>query len=136
VRPADSALRQRSLSAAFLGALGLLGWLGITTNVHRSIFLVIFSLGVSLTACYLGITAMRHAQRAGSMRPVSSLLGTVFGGIAALISALILIYFVVFWQQLNAFSQCYNSASTVSAQQACRAQLERSTGISTFGSGG
>lgn len=134
MRPADSALRQRSLSALALGVLGLLGWLGISTNFHRSIFLVIFSLAISLAACWLGITAMVKAQRSGTARPASSLIGTVFGAIAALISAVILIFFAVFWQQLNVFAQCYNSANTLSAQQACKAELQRTTGISMFGS--
>lgn len=115
--------------------LGLLGWFGISTNIHRSLFLVMFSLLVSLAACWLGITAMRQAQRSGTVRPVSSLLGTVFGAIAAVISALILVFFALFWQQLNVFAQCINSANTLSAQQTCKAQLERTSGINTFGSG-
>jgi hypothetical protein len=79
---------------------------------------------------------MQRAARAGSVRPISSVLGTVFGCIAAGISALILIWFAVFWQQFGAYSQCMNSASTMTAQQACQNQLRQSTGISSFGDGG
>jgi hypothetical protein len=93
---------------------------------------VIFSFLVGLAACWFGLTAMRQARRSGSVRPVSSLLGVVFGIIAAVISAFMLIGFALFWQQLNTYSQCINSASTLNAQQACRDQLQRSWGVGSL----
>jgi hypothetical protein len=122
------------VSALILGMLGLIGWLGVgsSINPHRGIFLVIFSFLVGLAACWFGLTAMRQAHRAGSLRPLSSVLGTVFGVIAAVISAFILIGFALFWQQLNTYSTCMNSASTLNAQQACKDQLQRTSGINSF----
>jgi hypothetical protein len=79
---------------------------------------------------------MRRARRSGSLRPASSIAGTVLGVIGAALSALMLIFFAAFWTQLTSYSQCLNSANTVTAQQACANQLHRSVGISEFGSGG
>jgi hypothetical protein len=135
-RPADPALRQRALTAVLLGVLGILAWFGVSTdNVRRGVFLIIFSLVLGLAACWLGVTAMQRARRAGSVRPVSSVLGTVFGCIAAGFSAWILIWLAVFWQQVNAYSECMNSASTVTAQQVCQNQMRQSTGINIFDGG-
>jgi len=122
------------VSALILGMLGLVGWLGVgsSINPHRGIFLVIFSFVVGLAACWFGLAAMRQARRPGSLRPLSSVLGTVFGVIAAVISAFILIGFALFWQQLNTYSTCMNSASTLNAQQACKDQFQRSSGINSY----
>jgi hypothetical protein len=115
--------------------LSVIAWFGVSTNFRRSIFLVIFSLLLGLAAAWLGVTSISRATRAGSVRPISSVLGTVFGCITVVISTVVLIGFALFWQQLNSYSQCLNSASTVAAQQACLNQLHRSVGIGPLGSG-
>lgn len=115
--------------------LSLLSLFAVGSNFRRGIYLVIFALLLGLCACWLGVTAMVRARRSGSMRPASSIAGTVLGIVGAALSALMLVFFAAFWPQLTSFSQCLNSANTVSAQQACLDQLHRSVGISQIGSG-
>jgi predicted PurR-regulated permease PerM len=123
-------MRQRAVAAMILGVLSLLALVGVGSNFHRGIYLVIFSLAVGISACWFGITAMRKARLAMTMRPRGAVFGIVLGVIGVLLSAVLLIAFAAFWQQLNSFSQCLNQANTPSAQQACISQLHRSVGVS------
>jgi uncharacterized membrane protein YeaQ/YmgE (transglycosylase-associated protein family) len=125
-RPPESAARQRALAAVLLGVLSLLSLLGVGSNFHRGIYLVIFGLLVGLSACWFGVTASRRARRSDTMRPRGALAGTVLGIIGAALSAILLIAFAAFWPQLNSFSRCLSAANTPSAQQACLDQLHRS----------
>jgi hypothetical protein len=122
-------LRQRALAALLLGVVSLLSLLGVGSNFHRGIYLVIFSLVVGVTACWFGVTAIRRAWRAASMRPRGAVAGVTLGVIGALLSIVLLIAFAAFWHQLTSFSQCLSDANTPSAQQACMEQLHRSVGI-------
>jgi len=135
LRPPEPAIRQRALAAVLLGLVSLLALLGVGTNFHRGIYLVVFSFVVGIAACWLGVTSIRRARRSGSMRPRGAVAGTVLGVIGALLGAVLLIAFATFWQQLNSFSQCLNAANTPSAQQACLNQLHKSVGISGLGPG-
>lgn len=122
-------MRQRAIAALCLGVLSLLGLLaagGNDFNVHRGIFLVIFALVVGIGACWFGITAMRRARLAVTMRPRGAVAGIVLGVIGALLSGIVMIGILAYWQQVNTFSQCLNQANTPSAQQACINQLDRS----------
>jgi predicted PurR-regulated permease PerM len=123
-------MRQRAVAALILGVLSLLALVGVGSNFHRGIYLVIFGLLVGITACWFGITAMRRARLSVTMRPRGAVAGIVLGVIGALLSAVLLIAFAAFWQQLNSFSQCLNQANTPSAQQTCVNQLHHSVGIS------
>jgi hypothetical protein len=123
-------VRQRAVAALILGVLSVLALLGVGSNFHRGIYLVIFALAVGVSACWFGITAMRRARLSVTMRPRGAVAGIVLGVIGALISVVLLIAFAAFWQQLNSFSQCLSQANTPSAQQACVDQLHRSVGIS------
>jgi predicted PurR-regulated permease PerM len=123
-------MRQRAIAALILGVLSLLALLGVGSNFHRGIYLVIFAFVVGISACWFGITAMRKARLSVTMRPRGAVAGIVLGIIGALLSAVLLIAFAAFWQQLNSFSQCLNQANTPSAQQACISQLHRSVGVS------
>ena len=122
-------MRQRAVAALILGALSLLSLLGVGSNFHRGIYLVIFSLAVGIAACWFGITAMRKARLAVTMRPRGAVAGIVLGVIGALLSVGVLVFFAAFWPQLNAYSKCLNEANTPSAQQACADQLTRSTNL-------
>jgi predicted PurR-regulated permease PerM len=102
----------------------------VGSNFHRGIYLVFFALAVGIGACWMAITALRRARRAVSMRPRGAVAAIVLGGIGALLSAVMLLAFAAFWNQLNSFSQCLNEANTPSAQQACVNQLHSSVGIS------
>ncbi len=120
-------MRQRAVAALILGMLSLLALLGVSTNFHRGVYLVVFSLAVGIAACWFGITAMRKARLAVTMRPRGAVAGIVLGVIGALLSLVGLFILAVYWQQLNTYSQCVNQANTPSAQQACADQLTKST---------
>jgi hypothetical protein len=122
-------MRQRAVAALILGMLSLLALLGVSSNFHRGIYLVIFSLAVGIAACWFGITAMRKARLAVTMRPRGAVAGIVLGVIAAVLSVGVLVFFAAFWPQLNAYSKCLHEANTPSAQQACADQLTRSTNL-------
>jgi hypothetical protein len=126
LRPPESAVRQRAVAAVLLSVLSLLALLGVGTNFHRGIYLVIFSFLVGLSAVWFGVTASKRARRSVTMRPRGAVAGTVLGIIGAAISAVLLIAFAAFWPQLNTFSRCLDAANTPSAQQACLNQLHRS----------
>jgi len=106
--------------------LSLLALVGVGTNFHRGIYLVIFALVVGVAACWLGVTAMRRARRSSSIRPASAMLGTVVGAIGTVLSVLLLVALALFWKQLTTYSRCLSAANTVTAQQACTNQLNRS----------
>lgn len=129
-------MRHRAMAALILGVLSLLSLLGIGTNYHRGIYLVVFAVLVGITACWFGVTAIRTAGRAPTMRPRGAVAGTVLGALGAVFGALVLIFFATFWTELNAYSQCLGSANTPSAQQACMDQLHRSVKIGGIGTGG
>jgi hypothetical protein len=126
LRPPEPAARQRALAALVLGILSLLSLLGVGSNFHRGIYLVIFALLVGLSACWFGVTTIRKARRSVTMRPRGAVAGTVLGVLGALLSAILLIAFAAFWPQLTTFSRCLSTANTPSAQQACLDQLHRS----------
>jgi len=125
-----------ALLLAVLSVIALLG-VGSSFDYHRGIYLVIFALLVGLAACWLGITAIRRAGRAASMRPRGAVLGTLFGALGALLSALLLIIMAAFWSQLTTYSRCLGTANTLSARQACANQLNHSVNgeISRLGTG-
>lgn len=129
-------MRHRAIAALILGVLSLLSLLGIGTNYHRGIYLVFFAVLVGVTACWFGVTALRKARASGTMRPRWGMFGTVLGALGALFGILVLLFFAAFWNELNTYSQCVNSANTPSAQQTCMDQLRRSVKIGGIGTGG
>jgi predicted neutral ceramidase superfamily lipid hydrolase len=135
----EPSVRQRALAAFFLGGLSVLAaLLGVGSNPHRGIYLVFFSLVVGVGACWLAISAMRQARRDASMRPRGAVFATVLGVLGSLLSAVMLIAFAVFWQQLTTFNQCISSANTLAAQQQCLNQVHDSVNneISRLGAKG
>jgi hypothetical protein len=132
-------LRQRAYVALLLSVLSVIALFGVGSNFdfHRGVYLVIFALLAGLAACWLGVTAIRRAGRAASMRPRGAVLGTVFGALGALLSALLLIVLAAFWSQLTTYSRCLGTANTLAARQACVNQLNRSLNgeISRLGAG-
>jgi hypothetical protein len=137
-RAPEPAVRQRALVALLLGGLSVLALLGLGSNFHRGIYLVIFALPVGVVACWLGITSLRQARRTASRRPRGAIFGTVFGAIGSLLSVVLLIAFAIFWTQLSQYSRCLSGANTLTAQQACLKQLNQSVNgqIARLGAGG
>jgi hypothetical protein len=128
-------VRHRAIAGLVLGFVSLLSLLGIGTNYHRAIYLVVFGVVVGITACWFGVTALRTARRSVTMRPRGAIAGVVLGGLGAVFGALVLLFFVAYWSQLNSFSRCVDSANTPSAQQVCLNQLHRSVNIGGLGTG-
>ncbi len=108
------------------------------SNFHRGVYLVAFSLVVGIGGCWLGLTALRQARRGATARPRGAIFGMVFGVFGGLLSAVLLIAFAVFWTQLSQYSRCLAGANTLSAQQACMNQLNKSVNgeIARIGGGG
>jgi uncharacterized membrane protein YeaQ/YmgE (transglycosylase-associated protein family) len=134
-RPPEQSDRHRAVAALLLGVVSLLSLFGIGSDYHRGIYLVAFAVLVGLIAGWFGMMAIRSARRQGTLRPRWALFGTVLGAIGAVGGALMLLFFAAYWQQLNSYSQCMNSANTQSAQQACVNQLHRSVGLGGLGTG-
>jgi hypothetical protein len=120
-----------------LGILSVFALLGSGSNLHRGIYLIVFALLVGVGACWVGITTLRQAKRAGTWRPRGAIFGTVFGVIGSLLSVGALILFTLFWPQFSQYSRCLGGANTLSAQQSCWTQFERSvhSDIAGFGAG-
>lgn len=126
--PPDPAVQQRAWSALVLGVLGPLGLTLNGSNLHRGIYVFAVSLIVGVLAAWLGITSMRQARLAGTLRPRGAVLATVLGFLGLGVSAIALLSFAMFWPQFNQLSNCMAGANTVSAQQACENQFSNSVG--------
>jgi predicted PurR-regulated permease PerM len=136
MRPPEQSARHRAIAALLLGVLSVLSLLGTGHDYHRAIYLVVFAVLVGIIAAWFGVTALRSARRSDTMRPRWAIFGTVLGGLGAVLGALLLVFIAAYWQQLNTYSQCLNSANTQSAVQACANQLQRSVKIGRLGTGG
>jgi predicted PurR-regulated permease PerM len=106
--------------------LSLLALLGVGYNIHRGIYLVIFTLVIAPVACWLAITAMRRARRDGTSRPRGAIAGTIFSVLAIVFGIGMLALFTLAAKQVSQYSQCLGQAQTLSAQHACTSQFERS----------
>jgi hypothetical protein len=126
--PAGPDLRQRAVAAFALGVLSLLGLALGLGNVHRGVFVAVLTLLFAVTAIWLGGGANRRARRGGTARPRGAVSGIVLGGFGLAFSAVWLLVLAVFWPQLSTYSNCMNSANTVTAQQACHTQFNNSVG--------
>jgi hypothetical protein len=117
--------------------LSLLALLGIGYNLHRGIYLVIFTLVVGPLACWLAISAMRRAHRDGTRRPRGAIAGVIFGVLATVLGLGMLALFTLAAKQVSQYSRCLSQAQTTSAQHECTSQFERSftTGLGQSGTG-
>jgi hypothetical protein len=123
--PPDPALQQRAWAALTLGALSLIG-LSLAGGQRRAVYVIVVTLLIGALATWLGGSAMSRARRSGTARPRGAVGGTVLGSMGLAFSAIMLIVFAVFWNELTTYSNCLSGASTVSAQQACQQQFSQS----------
>ncbi len=121
-RPAAALHQQRATAALFMAMLSLFGLLAIS-NLNRGIDIVAFTLVAGVVAAWFGATAIGRARHHGTALPRGSITALVIAGIGIAISAILLAGFALLGRQLTAYSQCINSANTVTAQQACRSQF-------------
>jgi hypothetical protein len=93
--------------------------LGLGSDLHKGVYLLIFSAAIGLAGCIIGITALVSARRAGTYRPRGAIIGIVFGALAALVSVPILVTYLVFPTQVNSYVQCLSQAQSSHADQVC-----------------
>ncbi len=129
-------MRQRAIASLVLGALSLVAWLGLERDLHRGVYLLIFSAVIGIAACVIGITAVRKAKRTGSYRPRGAVGGIVLGSLAALLSISILVVYLTFPHQVNNYLRCLSQAQTSGAQHACMDRFYRSIHRGSTGLGG
>jgi hypothetical protein len=122
--PPDPALQQRAWAALILGLLSLLG-LSLAGGLHRAVYIVAGTLVLGALSAWLGGTTMSRARRAGSARPRGAVAGTILGSLGLAFSAITLVVFAMFWNELAAYSSCLSGANTLTAQQACQHQFSQ-----------
>ena len=120
--PAEPAVQHRAIAALLLALLSLLGLLSLN-YLQRGIYLVAYALLAGLMAMWLAVTSMARARRSRTARPRGSVTATVIAGAGIILSAIMLLAFAAFGQQLNAYGRCLSGASTTADQQACQNQL-------------
>jgi hypothetical protein len=129
-RPPERELRQRAVAALVFGALSLVALLGLGSDLHRGVYLLIFSAVVGVAACVIGITAVRKARRTGVYRPRGAVGGIVLGALAALLAIPILATYLAFPAQVNNYVKCLDLAQSSSDQRACEVRFFRSLHLS------
>jgi hypothetical protein len=138
-RPPDRELRQRAIASLVLGVLSLVALLGLSGDLHRGVYLLIFSAAIGLAACVIGITAVVKARKTGSYRPRGAVAGIVLGVIAALLSIPILATYLAFPRQVDNYVKCLTQSQSQSSggQQACMDRFYKSIhlGAPTLGNG-
>lgn len=132
----DRELRQRAIAALIFGVISVVALAGLGgTDLHRGIYLLIFSAIVGAAGCVIGITALRKARRTGTYRPRGSVGGIVLGALAALVSIWILLVYLAFPTQVDNYEKCRSLAQTSGQQQACLNQFYKSIRPAAAGPG-
>ena len=120
--PTEPATQQRALAALLVALLSLTGLLALS-NPQRGVYLVGYALLAGVVAMWLAVTSLARARRSRTARPHGSATATAIAGVGILLSAVLLLAFAVFGQQLSAYGRCLSEAGTTTAQQACQAQF-------------
>jgi hypothetical protein len=128
-RVPDKELRQRAIAALVLGALALVALLGLSGDLRRGIYLLLFSAVIGLGSCVIGITAIRKARKTGSYRPRGAVGGIILGAMAALVSISILVTYLAYPTQVRNYVNCLGQAQTTSAQQRCMDRFYKSVHV-------
>lgn len=92
------------------------------TDLHRGVYLLIFSAAVAIAALVIGISALIKARKTGSYRPRFAVAGIVFGALATLISVYILTWYLLFPNYVN----CLHQAQSPGDQRACVTKFYKS----------
>ncbi len=125
-RPPERELRHRAIASLILSVLSLVALLGLGGDLHRGVYLLIFSAVIGIAGCVIGITAVRKARKTGSYRPRGAIGGIVLGAIAALLSIPILATYLAFPSQVDSYVKCLSQAQSSGAQQSCMDRFYRS----------
>jgi hypothetical protein len=125
-RKPDKELRQRAIASLVLGALAMVALLGLSSDLRRGLYLLLFSALIGIGSCVIGITAVRKARKTGSFRPRGAIGGIVLGALAALVSIPILVTYLAYPTQVTNYVNCLSNAQNSSAQQACMNRFYKS----------
>ena len=120
------------MAALVFGLLALVAMFGLGAaagDLHRGVYLLLFSLIVGIAACVIGVTALVKARRTETYRPRGAIGGIVLGGLAGLLSSSFLVMYLIYPSQLSTYFRCLSQAQTSQAQQACARQFYKSTGL-------
>ena len=120
--PHAEAHRSAGAAALLVALLSLTGLLALS-NPQRGVYLVGYALLAGVVAMWLAVTSLARARRSRTARPHGSATATAIAGVGILLSAVLLLAFAVFGQQLSAYGRCLSEAGTTTAQQACQAQF-------------
>ena len=107
-----------------LGVLSLVG-LSLAGGMRRAVYVIIATLLLGAVSAWLGGTALSRARRGGTARPRGAIGGTILGILGLAFSAIMLIVFALFWNELSAYSSCLSGANTLTAQRACQHQFSQ-----------
>lgn len=125
-RPPERELRQRAIASLAFGAIALIALFGIGTDVHKAVYVLIFSAVVGFAAFVVGITALVKAHKTGSYRPRFAVGGIVLGAFATVIAVTILGFYLAFPTQVTNYFNCLRQAQTASDRQACMTKMYKS----------
>jgi hypothetical protein len=120
------------VAALVFGLLAVVAMFGLGAaagDLHRGIYLLLFSLVVGIAACVIGITALVKAHKTETYRPRGAIGGVVLGALAALLSASFVVMYLIYPSQLSTYFRCLSQAQSSQAQQACSRQFYKSTGL-------
>ena len=123
LRPAAAANQQRALAALLVALLSLGGFAVFNLGQRHGMLLIGYALLASVTALWLGLTALSRARRDQTARPRGALPAAVIAALGIGLSTLLLLAFALFGRQLAGYRECLTGASTISAQQSCYSQL-------------
>jgi hypothetical protein len=125
-KPPERELRQRAIASLVFGAIALVALLGLGADLHKGVYLLIFSAAVGIAAAVIGITAVVKARKTGSYRPRGAVSGIVLGALATLIAVPILATYLTFPTQVSNYVNCLRQAQTSTEQRACMTKFYKS----------
>ena len=136
LNPRDRELRHRALASLVLSVLALVALLGLGGDLHRVVYLLIFSAVVGIGSCVIGITAVVKARKTGCYRPRGSVGGIVLGALAAALSIPILATYLAFPHQVESYVKCLNQSQSSGSEQSCMDKFYKSINLGALGQDG
>ena len=122
--PAEPAAQRRAVAGLLVALLSLTGVLSLG-DPQRGVYLVGYALLAGVVAMWLAVTSLARARRGRTARPTRAAAATAIAGIGILLSAILLLGFIVFGRQMSAYGQCLRDAGTSAARQSCQVQFTR-----------
>lgn len=120
--PAEPAAQRRAVAGLLVALLSLTSLLALG-DPQRGVYLVGYALLAGVVAMWLAVTSLARARRGRTARPHGSAAATAIAAIGILLSAILLLGFIVFGRQMSAYGQCLSEAGTTAARQSCQAQF-------------